>query len=118
MEKIEKEERGEIEEGTLPATPKNETLPPSEQMGRKAVISTEGGEQKVEMSNSVLPESKKIKDANPFIDKKDKEVELKQPELPKSSPPPPISVPKPDSDLPFLDVSGDDNDMGDAFIKI
>ncbi len=116
MEKIEREERGEIEEGTVPATPKNETLPPSEQMGRKAVVSTEGGEQKVELANSVLPESKKIKDADPFIDKKDKEIESKQPELPKPSQP--ASTPKPDSDLPFLDVSGDDNGIDDAFIKI
>lgn len=65
MEKLEKEEKEEAKKVAL----EESSLNPSDQMGRKAVISTESGEEKVNLVNSVLPESNKIKEADPFIDR-------------------------------------------------
>lgn len=72
MEKLEKEEKEEI---SLPDTLIDESkLDASEQMGRKAIIATEGGLDEVNMVNSILPEAKVIKDADPFIDKVEKQA--------------------------------------------
>lgn len=70
MEKLEKEEKEEI---NLPDTPIDEgKLDASEQMGRKAVVITEDGINKVNLVNSVLPEADSIKKSDPFIDREDK----------------------------------------------
>jgi len=70
MEKLEKEEKEEI---NRPDTPVDESkLDASEQMGRKSVIATEAGVEKVDLVNSILPESIASKKADPFIDRKDK----------------------------------------------
>jgi hypothetical protein len=44
-------------------------LDPSERMGNKAVIATDGDSKSIEMVNSVLPESSAIKNRDPFINK-------------------------------------------------
>jgi hypothetical protein len=80
MEKLEREEKEDI---NLPDTPVDEgKMDASEQMGRRAIVATEAGIDGVNMVNSILPESKIIKDADPFIDREDKraikEAEEKQ----------------------------------------
>ena len=76
MEKLEKEEKEEI---NLPDTPTDESkLDASEQMGRKSVIATEAGVEKVDLVNSILPESIANKKADPFIDRKDKPADKKE----------------------------------------
>jgi len=51
-----------------------ESLDPSEQMGRTAIVMNEGEEQVVDMVNNATPGSAKAKKADPFIDKEDKEI--------------------------------------------
>ena len=70
-------------------------LPPSEQQGRKAVISREGQEISVNLTNNIIPGSKEIKEADPFIENKEDGV----------------------SDI-LIENDGDDGDLSDAFIKI
>jgi hypothetical protein len=41
-------------------------------MGRKAVVSTQAGTDKIDLVNSILPESKISKDVDAFIDRNDK----------------------------------------------
>lgn len=66
MEKLRKEEEEDI---SLPDTKIDDSeLDASEQMGRPAVISTEKGTDKVDMVNSIIPESKISKDIDPFIE--------------------------------------------------
>jgi hypothetical protein len=75
MEKLEREEKEEI---NLPDTQPDESkLDASEQMGRKSVIATEAGVEKVDLVNSILPESIANKKADPFIDRKDKDAAMK-----------------------------------------
>jgi len=70
LEAMEKLQREEEEEISLPDTLLDEnTLPPNEQMGRKATISTPQGDMKIDLVNSVVPESKQSREANPFIDR-------------------------------------------------
>lgn len=77
MEKLNKEEKEDINLGDTFIDDSN--LDASEQMGRKAVVVTEGGVNQKNMVNSILPESKKIREADPFIDKADKaEIKAKQ----------------------------------------
>ena len=67
MEKLEKEEAEDI---TLEDDPIDESkLNPSDQMGRKATVANHGVPNSVEMTNSIIPESKSIKEVDPFIDK-------------------------------------------------
>lgn len=67
MERLQKEEEEEI---YLPDVTVDESkLPPNEQMGRKATISTPEGDMKVNLVNSVVPESKQSREANPFVDR-------------------------------------------------
>lgn len=67
MERLQKEEEEEI---YLPDVTVDESkLPPNEQMGRKATISTSEGDMKVNLVNSVVPESKQSREANPFVDR-------------------------------------------------
>lgn len=73
MKKLEKEEKEEI---ILPDAPVDESkLDPSEQMGRKAIISTYSGTEDIKMVNSILPEADSVNKIDPFIDRKDKEEE-------------------------------------------
>lgn len=66
MAKLEKEEK----EVVLPDVPvDNKKLDPSEQMGRKAVVASAQGEDRVDMKNSILPDSDKTKARDPFIDR-------------------------------------------------
>lgn len=74
MEKLQEEEELRDAEDFDPqdmAIDENE-LDPSEQMGRKAVVGTGAGEQKVKMTNSSIPEADAIKQMDPFIDREDK----------------------------------------------
>lgn len=99
MEKLEKEEKEDI---SLPDTIIDESkLDASEQNGRRAVVSTESGVDKVNMVNSILPESSSIRNSDPFIDHKDKEP-VKKAEV----------INKIDSDIV------DDDGLDAAFIEI
>lgn len=72
LEKIEKEEVEDKKQGSIKVDESN--LDPSEQMGRQAVVVQEGKQNKKELSNSIIPGQKEIRDNINFIDenKKDK----------------------------------------------
>jgi len=103
MEKLEREEKEDI---ILPDTKIDESkLDASEQMGRKAVISTQAGTEKVGLVNSILPEAAAVRDVDPFIDRKEKSEEKAQDKTKDAF----VNTEK-DND--------DDDDVSDAFIKI
>jgi hypothetical protein len=88
MKKLEEEE--ELDKNLPDQKIDESNLDPSEQSGLEAVISAHGNSQKVKMENSILPESKQIKErAVEFIDKNEKEQD--------------------DADQAFLDEFDDDN---------
>lgn len=71
MKKLEDEEKNG--KGRIKTIIDESKLDASEQAGRKAVISNEGKADIANMENSILPNSKEIKDRDPFIETEDNE---------------------------------------------
>jgi hypothetical protein len=132
MEKIQEEEAAEKEgrEPDAPDTSIDESqLDPSEQMGRKAVVSRTGDPQAEDMKNSVLPGAEDIKNRDPFIDREENAANEKaRKEADKKKGPKPISRVETD-DNPLIEESfeGDSDafidqdegdDLSDAFIEM
>ena len=113
MEKLEAEEADKESEKDeeLDDDLDESKLDASEQMGRKAVVMAPGGEQKVDMVNSILPESDNIKEADAFIDTDedldDIDEETQEENVEKKS----------QDEPPTNKKDEEDDDFSDAFIE-
>ena len=108
----------EEEENAVDLVINEETLDDSQQMGRDATISTGAITKKVGLVNSIIPESKSIKKSDPFIDREEKQVDIKK----ESSQKPPSvkkeeTIELSDDDL-FIGSDSPTNDNEDPFIEI
>jgi len=74
MKKLQEEEDNDEADFVEKIDVDESKLPPSEQMGRKAVVGAGGTESQIEMKNSAVAGADKAKEVDPFIDREEKKL--------------------------------------------